>query len=78
MNIENIERAKTLMSQRDTLRDLLDYASKWKSGHFEFVEHYGRDADRIVLMGMLPEFKNTMLDLIEKEIGNIEQELCKL
>ncbi len=77
MKIENIEKAKTLMSQMDTLRNLLDYASNWKSGHFEFVEHYGRDADRVVLMNM-PELKDEMLYLIEKEVGNIEQELCKL
>lgn len=77
MKIENIEKAKTLISQRDTLRDLLDYASMWKSGHFEFVEHYGRDADRAVLMNM-PKLKSEMFDLIKKEIGNIEQELCKL
>ena len=77
MKIENIEKAKTLISQRDTLRNLLDYASEWKSGHFEFVEHYGNAPHKIEMMNM-PELKNKMLALIEKEKDSIEQELCKL
>ena len=77
MKIENIEKARILISHRDTLLDVLDKADKWSNGHFEFVEHCGNAPNKIKITCM-DELDTKIFALIAAEKDNIENELKTL
>lgn len=77
MKIENIEKARKLISHRDTLLDVLDKADSWRNGHFEFVEHCGSAPNKIKIVCM-DELDAKILALIAVEKDNIENELKTL
>lgn len=77
MKVENIETARELISSRSALIDVIDASERWKSGHFEFVEHCGEYPGR-VRIPYLPELKEKMLGVIREEIEIIEKQLKEL
>jgi len=77
MKLENIETARLLISQRVTLKNVIDKAERWKNGHFEFTEHCSDYPERIRI-SYFPELTKKMIGLIQLEIERIEKELEKL
>lgn len=76
MKLENVEKARILISQRDTLKDVIDKAERWKYGHFEFTEHCGNfiPPGRVSITDF-PELTKKMVGLVQSEIESIEKEL---
>ena len=74
MKLENIEKARVLIAQRNKLIDVLEKSEGWKSGHFEFAEHCGHAPDRISIT-CFPELQSKIMDVIREEVKRIE---CKL
>ena len=77
MKIENIKKAQTLIEIRDVWKDILEKNTMWKSGHFEFVEDYGNNPDRI-RFPYSPEIKKKIMNMIPEEVKNIEEQLKEL
>ena len=77
MKLDNIEEARILIAQRNTLLDLLDKNDKWGSGHFEFVEHCGSHPDRISLPNS-EEIKTSFIEIVTMNVKQIEERLKEL
>lgn len=77
MKIENIKKAHTLIEIRETWKNILEKEQKWNSGHIEFVEDYGNNADTI-RFPYNPQLQKKIMELIAKEVKNIEEQLKEL
>ena len=77
MKLENIEEARILIAQRNTLLEVIDKADRWNNAHFELVEHCGSHPDR-VSMTNFPDLFQCFLDDINIKIKRIEERLKEL
>lgn len=77
MKIENIKKAKTLIEIREAYKNILEKGKIWDDGHFELVEHYGSNPDRI-RFPYNPQLQKKIMELIAEDVVHIEEQLKEL
>jgi hypothetical protein len=78
MKIENIKKAKTLIEIREAWKNILEKEQIWGDDvHFEFVENFAKNADRI-RFPYNPQMEKKIMELIAEEVAHIEEQLKEL